>query len=125
MSLFIVFLNVTISINFFKEIGFIIIPISTSISTWFGVIIYFILLNRKKYFTIEKALLKNIVKIILSTLMMSLILIYSLSFFAENLEYISKFKSIFLLFIVGFVATIYLIACYLLGVLNIKNYKTN
>ena len=125
LSLFIVFLNVTISINFFKEIGFIIIPISTSISTWFGVIIYFILLNRKKYFTIEKALLKNIVKIILSTLMMSLILIYSLSFFAENLEYISKFKSIFLLFIVGFVATIYLIACYLLGVLNIKNYKTN
>jgi hypothetical protein len=56
---------------------------------------------------------------------MSLFLIYNLELFAGNLEYLSKYKSISLLFIVSFVATIYLISCYLLGVLNIKNYKTN
>ena len=125
LSLFIVFLNVIISLTFFKEIGFIIIPISTSISTWAGVILYVILLSHYKFLSFEKKFFLNILKIILSTAIMSLSLIYNLELFAENLEYFSKYKSISLLFIVSFVATIYLISCYLLGVLNIKNYKAN
>ena len=56
---------------------------------------------------------------------MSLILFFGLDYFDENLAYDNKFKSIYLIFIVGFVATIYLISCYLLGVLKLKNYKTN
>ena len=125
LSLFIVFLNVIISLSFFKEIGFIIIPISTSISTWAGVIIYIILLSNYKFLSFEKKFFLDILKVIFSTAIMSLCLIYNLELFAEKLEYFSKYKSIFLLFIVSFVATIYLISCYLLGVLNIKNYKAN
>ena len=48
-----------------------------------------------------------------------------LSFLEESLKYTNKFKSIYLLFIVSFVATIYLISCYLLGILKIKSYKIN
>ena len=40
ISIFIVLLNILISISFFNKIGFIIIPIATSISTWVGVFIY-------------------------------------------------------------------------------------
>ena len=40
ISTFIVFLNILISVSFFNKIGFIIIPIATSISTWVGVFIY-------------------------------------------------------------------------------------
>ncbi len=125
ISVFIVSLNVLISITFFKVIGFLIIPIATSLSTWAGILVYLILLNKYKYLTFEKYIFKNFLKIIISTILMSLTLFFGLGFFAEFLEYGYKYKSIYLLIIVGIVATIYLILCYLLGVLNIKNYKTN
>ena len=125
LSIFIVVLNVSISLLFFKKIGFIIIPIATSISTWAGIVGYIILLNKSKFLMIKNYLFKNIFKIILSAVFMSLILYFGLNYFKEDLEYTNEFKSIYLLFIVGFVATIYLISCYLLGVLKIKNYKTN
>ena len=125
LSIFIVLLNVTISLSFFKIIGFVIIPIATSFSTWAGVIAYTILLKKYDYLILEKKILFNIFKIILSTLLMSVMLFYSLEFFSENLRYMNKFKSIYLFFIVSSAATIYLVSCYLLGVLKIKNYKTN
>ncbi len=125
LSTFIVALNISISLLFFKKIGFIIIPIATSISTWVGVIGYIFLLNKSKFLIIKNNLYQNISKIIICATFMSLILYFGLDYFEEDLEYINKFKSIYLLFIVGFVATIYLITCYLLGILKIRNYKTN
>ena len=125
ISSFIVLLNVTISLIFFKEIGFIIIPIATTISTWAGILAYFVLLKKYKAFNIKPYLLKNVLKILLSTIFMSVLLIWGLDYFADRLVYDNNIKSIYLLFIVSFVATIYLITCYLLGLLKIKNYKTN
>ena len=46
ISLLVVLLNVLISVTFFRSIGFLIIPIATSISTWVGVIIYLFLLKK-------------------------------------------------------------------------------
>ena len=46
ISSFMVFLNIIISLSFFAQIGFLIIPIATSISTWIGVLIYFYLLEK-------------------------------------------------------------------------------
>ena len=125
VSSIIVFLNVSISLSFFKEVGFIIIPIATSISTWAGVLIYLILLNKKKLLIFQKYFFKNVIKIIFSTCIMSSILTYGLKYFAKNLDYYNNFKVIYLLIIVGFVTTIYLILCNFLGVLKLKNYKTN
>ena len=39
ISSFVVIINVIISILFFKQIGFIVIPIATTLSTWIGVFI--------------------------------------------------------------------------------------
>ena len=74
---------------------------------------------------IKTYLLKNLIKIIFSTILMFILLLYGLDFFSNDLEYANKLKSFYLLFIVSFVATIYIISCYLLGVLKIKNYKTD
>ena len=125
ISLFIVFLNVVISLSFFNQIGFVIIPLATSISSWVGVLIYLVLLNKYKFLMIKTYLLKNLIKIIFSTILMFILLLYGLDFFSNDLEYANKLKSFYLLFIVSFVATIYIISCYLLGVLKIKNYKTD
>ncbi len=123
ISFFIVLLNITISLSFFKEIGFVIIAISTSISTWVGVLIYTIILEKNKFLLIQKTFIRSIVRITTAGILMSILLFYGIEIFSENLSYYNKFKSIYLLFIVSFVATIYLITCYLLGVLKIKNYK--
>ena len=125
LSLFIVILNITISLSFFKEVGFIIIPISTSISTWAGVLVYIYFLSKFKYLILQKNIYKNVFKIIVSTALMSFVLFQGLEYFGEKLVYVNKLKAIYLLFIVSFVATIYLITCYLLGILKIKNYKIN
>ena len=125
LSFLIVILNVIISLSLFKQIGFIIIPIATSVSTWIGVMLYFIFLRKYLSFLFKLNFIKTILKIFISTLLMSAILTIGLDYFTESLDYFNKYKSIYLLFIVSFVATIYLISCYILGVLKIKNYKTN
>ena len=125
ISSFIVFLNILISVSFFSRIGFLIIPIATSISTWVGVFIYLFLLKREKFLFLKKKLFYNIFKIIAASLVMSSALIYCLSKFATFFDYYNDYKSIYLIIIVGFAVIIYLISCYLLGLLKINNYKTN
>ena len=120
-----VVLNVGISVIYFKEVGFIIIPIATSISTWVTVVFYLILLNRSKFIVLGILPLFNLLKIIISTIIMSFALYYGIDFFEDKLIYSNNYKSIYLLIMVGLLATIYLISCYLFGLLKIKNYKTN
>ncbi len=125
ISSFIVLLNILISISFFNKIGFIIIPIATSVSTWIGIVIYIYTLNSSNILLLQKYLFKNIFKIFVSTILMSLILVFALDHYADYLDYTYKFKSVYLILIVGFVGGIYLISCYFSGVLKIKNFKIN
>ena len=125
ISMFIVILNIFISVNFFSTIGFIIIPIATSISTWVGVFIYIYLLNSKKILLLKNHLLINFIKILISTIIMSSILLFSLNNFSNYLDYSYNYKAVYLISIVSFVGILYLLSCYLLGILKFKNYKTN
>ena len=125
ISSFVVLTNIFISVMFFNEIGFIIIPIATSISTWFGVFIYIYLLYIKNCLLVKDYLFKNILIIVLNTILSSFILLFALNNFSEYLEYSYKYKSIYLLIIVSFVAGFYLISCYLSRVLKKENFKTN
>ena len=56
---------------------------------------------------------------------MSLVLLLALDNYANNLEYFYKYKAVYLISIVSFVGILYLLTCYLLGILKLKNYKTN
>ncbi len=123
LSLFSVILNVAISLLFFKKIGFIIIPLATSISTWLAVILYLFLLGKSKFLFFENLPINNLLKIIFSTFIMSFVLYYGLSFFEDKLAYDNIYKSIYLVFMISLVATIYLITCYLFGLLKFKNYR--
>jgi len=125
ISSFIVALNILISVGLFSKIGFTIIPIATSISTWVGVIIYLYLLNLKNSLLLKKQLVISLIKISISTMVMSLILVFALENFASYLVYTYNYKAVYLILIVSFVGILYLISCYLLGVLKLKNYKTN
>ena len=125
ISSFIVFLNLIISVGFFNSIGFLIIPIATSISTWVGVLVYLYFLNKSNFLLLQTKLFYNSAKIIASSTFMSLVLIFLLRYFSYYLDYFYAYKSFYLIIIVGFVAAVYLLSCYLLGLLRFKNYKTN
>ena len=125
ISLLVVLLNVLISVTFFRSIGFLIIPIATSISTWAGVIIYLFLLKKNNFLLLNKKLFYNILKIFISTIVMSFTLLFLLNKYGDYLDYNFDYKAVYILIIVGIVAVIYLVSCYLLGLLKIKNYKTS
>ena len=123
ISTAIVLLNVSISIVFFNTVGFLIIPLATSISTWIGVIIFFITITKREWLIFGLNNFKNIFKISLSTVIMSIILVFSLYFFRNFLDYSNSFKFVYLLFIVISSAMIYLILCQIQGLLKIKNFR--
>jgi len=123
ISVFIVILNIFVSVSFFSKVGFVIIPIATSVSTWIGVIIYLYILNLKKFLLLENLLILNFIKILASTILMSVVLITTLDYYVTYLDYSYKYKAIYLISIVSFVGILYLFSCYLLGILKLKNYK--
>ena len=100
ISLTSVFLNILISITFFNKIGFIIIPIATSISSWFNCILLFIFLKKDKFFNFDLTFFAKFLKILFSSIIMSIIVYYLLFYFETNLSYNESFKSIFLVGIV-------------------------
>jgi len=125
ISVFSVFLNILISVVYFKKFGFIIIPIATSIATWCAVIIYLILLIKLKYLKTNSIFYINFIKTVISVVLMSLTLHFLINFFEDKLIYANYYKSFYLIVTIGLTAVIYLLSARLLGVLKIKNFKTN
>ncbi len=113
-----VILNVIISLYFFKNIGFIIIPIATSISSWFNSLILFLCLKSRNLFKFNKIFFKKFLKIIFASILMGLFFEYLLSMFASQLSYNYNFKSIYLI-----LSVVLGLIFYLLFSLFIKAFK--
>ncbi len=96
-SIISVLINVGISLYYFKDIGFIIIPIATSISSWINAFILFLYLNYKNYFILKFRLITNLLKIISVTAISSYIFYYLIGIFSNNLTYDSKYKILFII----------------------------
>ncbi len=104
-SVFSVIVNIIISIYFFNKIGFIIIPMATTISSWLNALLLLIYLTNKNYFSIKLNLIKSFLKMILSTILTSFIFYYLINYFSNNLSYDSdnKLLTIILLVIATFI----------------------
>jgi len=100
ISLTSVFLNIFISIIFFKEIGFIIIPIATTISSWFNAILLFIFLKTKNIFSFNLVFINRLIKILISSILMGIFFYYVIHFFNEKLVYKESLKGIYLVGVV-------------------------
>ena len=117
-SIISVLINVGISLYYFKDIGFIIIPIATSISSWTNAFILFLYLNYKKYFFLKFRLIASILKITLVTAISSYIFYYLIGTFSNNLTYDSKYKILFII-----LAVIITISSYILISIVTKAFK--
>jgi len=100
ISLISVLLNVFISIIFFKEVGFIIIPIATTISSWFNAILLFIFLKIKELFSFNLVFINRFIKILISSIFMGIFFNYVIHFFNEKLIYQENLKGIYLVGVV-------------------------
>ena len=118
ISLTSVLLNVFISVFFFKEVGFIIIPIATTISSWFNAILLFIFLKIKDLFSFNLVFLNRFIKILLASVLMGIFFKYVIHFFNDKMLYEASFKSIYL---IG--AVILGLIFYLLIAILIKAFK--
>ena len=87
ISLVSVVINITISLYYFSNIGFIIIPIATSISSWFNSIVLFLFLKSQKLFEFNEIFFIKFFKITFSSITMGLIFNYFISFFENKLVY--------------------------------------
>jgi len=96
ISLLSVLLNIFISVIFFKEIGFIIIPIATTISSWFNAIFLFIFLKKKNLFTFNSIFIDRFIRILISSILMGILFNYLITFLDNKLIYEEISKSIYL-----------------------------
>ena len=119
-SLFSVIINIIISVYFFNKIGFIIIPIATTISSWVNALLLLIYLTSKEYFSISLNFVKSFFKIVLSTLLTSYIFYNFIKFFSQNLTYNSEYK---LMTIISLVIATFII--YILISILTKAFKTS
>ena len=105
-----VLINISISLYFFDKIGFIIIPIATTISSWFNSLLLFMYLIFKKYFLFNRNFFSSFIKIIMTTFITTYIFYYLVNFFENYLIYESNYKliTIILLVIVTFILYILL-----------------
>ncbi len=121
ISLGSVLLNILISIIFFKKVGFVIIPIATTISSWFNSILLFIFLRKDNFFSFNLIFVSRFFKILFSSVIMAILIYYLVTFFKTNLAYDQSFKSVFLIGIVIVGLISYLLIAFLIKAFKISD----
>ena len=123
ISLISVILNIFISVYYFKEIGFIIIPIATSISSWFNSIVLFIFLKKEKLFRFNQFFLIKFIKISIASIIMGFIFRYVILFFENQLAYSYDLKLFYLILSVILGLMAYLLLAFFIKAFNSKDLK--
>ena len=123
ISLISVILNIFISVYYFKEIGFIIIPIATSISSWFNSIVLFIFLKKEKLFRFNQIFLIKFIKITVASIIMGFIFRYVILFFENQLAYSYDLKIFYLILSVILGLMAYLLLAFFIRAFNSKDLK--
>ena len=121
ISLISVILNIVISLHYFQSIGFIIIPIATSISSWFNSIILFFYLRKKNLFKFNKVFFVKLFKIILASVIMGVFFNYLTLIFQNQLIYDYNFKSFYLILSVFLGLVFYLLISFFIKAFNYKD----
>ncbi len=99
-SVYSVIINISLSVYFFGDIGFIIIPIATTISSWFNALLLLIFIIRKKYFEFENSFIFSLFKITLNAMFAAFIFYQMINYFNDFLLYESQYKLIAVILLV-------------------------
>ena len=123
ISLLSVFLNILISVYFFRSIGFIIIPIATTISSWFNTIVLFLFLRQRNLFSFNDIFVNRFFKIIFSSILMGVFFNYLMIIFQNQLAFDQFFKFFYLILSVVLGACFYFLVSYLIKAFQFEDIK--
>ncbi len=121
ISVISVLLNIFISIYYFNKVGFIIIPIATTISSWFNGLLLFVFLKNKNLFSFNKIFLIKFVKIVIATILMGFVFQFLLNFFQNELAFEQKVKSFYLILSALLGLASYFLICYFIKAFKISD----
>jgi len=123
LSVVSVILNILISVLFFRKLGFVIIPIATSISSWINVILYFYFIKKGNLHNFDKTFIYKFYRMIFSTVVMGIVLYLLLGFFSDKYSYNESWKFIYLFIIVITSLFSYLLISNFSGAFKFKDIK--
>ena len=123
ISLISVILNIIISVYYFKSIGFIIIPIATTISSWFNSVILFLFLKSRDLFNFNNIFLTKFIKIIICSFLMGVFFRYLILLFENQLIYDHNLKLFYMIITVIFAFIFYLLVSLLFKAFNSQDLK--
>ncbi len=123
ISLISVILNIFLSIYFFNDFGFIIIPIATTISSWFNALLLFVFLKNGNLFSFKKLFLIKFIKIVIASILMGFIFQFLLNSFENQLAFDQKIKSLYLILSAFLALSFYLLICYLIKAFKLSDIK--
>ena len=118
-----IIINISISIYYFKSVGFIIIPIATTTSSWFNSIVLFIFLKKSNFFRFNLIFISRFIRILIATIIMGLFFNYLINFFDSSLSYEQNLKSLYLIGIVLLGLISYLLIAVLIKAFKISDIK--
>jgi len=118
-----VIINIIISLYFFNQIGFIIIPIATSVSSWINSILLLIYLTNKNFFTFRIEIIFSFLKIIFTSIIASLFFYYLLNLSQKYLMYDSSYKLITIVSLVIFTLIVYFLLSIITKAFKISDIK--
>ena len=123
LSVISVILNILISVSFFNKLGFVIIPIATSISSWINVFFHYYFIKKRNLYNFDKTFIYKFPRMILSVVVMGIILYLLLAFFSEQFNYNESWKFIYLFIIVIISLFSYFLISNFSGALKFKDIK--
>ena len=118
-----VILNITISVLFFNKLGFIIIPIATSISSWINVILFYYFIKRNNLHNFDGTFVYKFPRMIFSTIIMATLLYFMLGFFSDKFDYNESWKVVYLFIIVSLSLFVYFFVSNFSGAFKFKDIK--
>ena len=123
LSIVSVILNILISVSFFNKLGFVIIPIATSISSWINVLFHFYFIKKRNLYSFDEIFIYKFPRMILSAVVMGAVLYLLLGFFSEKFEYNESWKFIYLFIIVIISLISYFLVSNFSGAFKFKDIK--
>ena len=125
LSVISVAINILISISFFGQFGFIVIPIATSISSWINVFMHYYFIRKRKFHNFDEIFIYKLPRMILSVVVMGIGLYLLLGLFSDNFNYNESWKFIYLFIIVTISVIIYFLISNFSGAFKFRNIKLN
>ena len=123
ISLISVFINIVISISLFKHIGFLIIPIATTISSWINTIFLYTYLIKSNFFEFNNLFKFRFPRIIFSSIIMGIVLYLLINQFEKYLNYYNNYKLLYLLIIILFALISYFLISFITKAFKLSDIK--